>query len=237
MPTATLTFAPMFGEYAQPSIYPWGIRIDEPVTTLTDLLIAAINVYAAIRLARRKQEHPALRYFIWYFWLMAAATTYGGVIGHGFLYAFGFAWKLPGWFISMVSITLLERAMIEYSKPLMTGRVNRWFTIFNLVELGTFAFLAYYFLNFKFVEIHTAYGLVIFVLSFSIFNYRRRPTPDRKAARNFIIGVIWAVFAGVFYIGRLGFHEWFNHADVSHTFLCLASWSFYRATMAIKPAP
>lgn len=225
------------GEYFQPSVEFWGIRLDEPVTVLTDLMIAAINVYAAIRLSRLKgEQNSSLKFFRYYFWLMAAATAYGGIVGHGLLYALGFAWKLPGWLISMVSITLLERAMIEYSKPLMTGHVNRWFTLFNLAELATFAFLSYYFLNFRFVEIHTAYGLVIFVLSFSIFNYIRRPKHDRVAARNFIIGVIWAVFAGIFYIGRLGLHEWFTHADVSHIFLCLASINFYLATMAIAKA-
>lgn len=228
----------MFGDYPQPSIEIWSLRIDEPMTTLTDLFIAAISIFAWFRIGRMSRQHEgetapwlkeALRYFRYYFLLMALATTYGGVIGHAFIYAFGFAWKLPGWFLSMLSINLLERAMIAYSKPYMSTRWHRWFSWFNLLELVAFAFLAYYFLNFKFVEIHTAYGLVVFVLAFSVFNYRKRMGSDRMPALHLIIGVGNAVIAGLVYIYRLGVHEWFNHVDISHLFLCIASWQFYLA--------
>lgn len=228
----------MFGDYPQPSIELWSLRIDEPMTTLTDLFIAAISLFAWYRIGQMLKKEgkgseawlkEALRYFRLYFLLMALATTYGGIIGHAFIYAFGFAWKLPGWFLSMLSINLLERAMIAYSKPYMSTRWHRWFGWFNLLELVAFAFLAYYFLNFKFVEIHTAYGLVVFVLAFSIFNYLKRNGKDRLPSLHLIIGVGSAVLAGLVYIYRLGLHEWLNHVDISHLFLCIASWHFYLA--------
>ena len=80
-------------ELAQPSIYFLGLRIDEPVTTVTDLIVSAVCFYAFYQLHRiplKNKVHWNLKY---YFLSMGMATLIGGVIGHGFLYLFSFAWK------------------------------------------------------------------------------------------------------------------------------------------------
>ena len=104
-------------ELVQPSIYICNIRLDEPVTTITDLVVSVMCFYAFYQLnsiPKKNKVHWNLKY---YFLSMGLATLIGGVIGHGFLYLFSFAWKLPGWLTSMFSIALLERASILYAKP------------------------------------------------------------------------------------------------------------------------
>mgnify|MGYP000653791259 CR=1 FL=1 len=219
--------------YDQPSISPLGIRIDEPITTLTDLMVSGICFYAFIQISKR-EKNKALVYFQWYFLTMGVATAFGGIIGHAFLYALGFAWKLPGWLISMISITVLERAMIEYSKPLLKGRWHQFFGYFNLIELATFAFLSYYYLNFQFVEIHSGYGLIVFVLAFSIFNFIKREKHDRQVAKNFIVAVGFAALGGLVFMTKSGISPWLNHNDISHLFLCGAAWFFYVGARKIK---
>lgn len=223
-----------WGEYSQPSIEVLNLRLDEPVTTLTDLMVSGICFYAYAQ-TLKKPALKSLVYFKWYFLSMGVATAFGGIIGHAFLYALSFSWKLPGWLISMVSITVLERAMIEYSRPLLRGRWHRFFSYFNLVELATFAFLSYYYLNFKFVEIHSGYGLVVFVLAFSIFNYVKRQKGNRSAALQFIIAVGFAALGGLVFMTKSGLHAMFNHNDISHLLLCGAAWYFYRGTNRITP--
>ncbi|MFZ1806565.1 MAG: hypothetical protein WAU36_05060, partial [Cyclobacteriaceae bacterium] len=104
----------------QPPITVFNIRIDEPVNMFTDLIVSAVCLIAYYKLTRKQLPGKTQLYFRWYFLLMGLATFFGGVIGHGFLYAFSFAWKLPGWIISMFSIALIERSSIEHARPLIS---------------------------------------------------------------------------------------------------------------------
>ncbi|MBE0654263.1 MAG: hypothetical protein IH594_10730, partial [Bacteroidales bacterium] len=119
----------------------FGIRILEPVTTLTDLLVAAVCFYAFFKLMRINRPELHFKFMSWFFLSMGIATTFGGLIGHGFLYMFSFAWKLPGWLTSMLSISLLERASIQYAKPLIKPKFRTFLDWANIIELITFMIL------------------------------------------------------------------------------------------------
>ncbi len=70
--------------FAQPSIEILGIRIDEPVTTFTDLIVSVVCLYAFYHLHKipiKSKVHWNLKY---YFLSMGIATIFGGLIGHGF---------------------------------------------------------------------------------------------------------------------------------------------------------
>src|SRR5688572_803532 len=119
----------------QPDIVLWGIRIQEPVTTLTDLLVSAVCYYSFYRLQQSGKRDAVFSLFNYYFLTMGLATTFGGLIGHAFLYYFGFKWKLSGWFISMLSVSLLERATIMHARPLLKPRIGNFLSLLNIVEL------------------------------------------------------------------------------------------------------
>ncbi|HEX3009960.1 MAG TPA: hypothetical protein VHO90_20330, partial [Bacteroidales bacterium] len=112
-------------DYSQPSVYIWGVRIDEPVTSLTALMIAAVCLFAFVRLGKLDKSKSVF-YLRYYFLIMAAATANGGIIGHAFLSHLSFAWKLIGWILSMVSVMLIERASIEYASKLLPVRISFW---------------------------------------------------------------------------------------------------------------
>ncbi|MEA2106203.1 MAG: hypothetical protein U9P82_05720 [Bacteroidota bacterium] len=75
-------------QFEQPSIFIQNIRIDEPVTTLTDLFVSFVCFYAFYKLNKipiRNKVHLYLRY---YFLSMGIATAIGGIVGHGFFVSF-----------------------------------------------------------------------------------------------------------------------------------------------------
>ena len=211
--------------YAQPSIELLGIRIDEPVTTITDLIVSAVCFYAFVKLAQQKSTCKVHFFFRYYFLSMGIATFVGGVVGHGFLYLFTFAWKLPGWLTSMFSIMLVERASIEYASPLIKPKVAKAFKIINLIELSTFVTLTFTTLNFFFVEAHSAYGLLIVVSSFNIFIYAKT---RNKASKQLLIAVGISAISALIFMNEIGICQWFNHFDISHTFMAVSAWFFYR---------
>jgi len=217
-------------ELKNPTIYIGDIRFDEPVTTITDILVGVVCFYAWSRLHKLPIQHSFISYFKSFFMLMGWATIIGGVIGHGFLYLFNFYWKLPGWLISMLSITFLERVMIEYSSSFLKEKTVRFFKWFNVFELLVFAGLAFGTLQFKYVEFHSAYGLLVVVLGFCILHFVKKN--QAKSLRWFTAAVAVCIAAAVVFNARLAVSEWFTHADISHVLMAIASYLFYKGAMA-----
>lgn len=156
---------------------------------------------------------------------MALGTLTGGIVGHGLLYAIPQVWKFPGWAFSMLAINLIERVLITYSKPYIRTQYSTVFSWLNIIELITFAALAFITLNFRYVGIHAAYGLLVFVFSFSLFHYLKRN--DRAVFKWFLGGVLTVAISDIFFVSGIGVSRWFNHIDISHVLLAVAAWLFY----------
>ena len=219
----------------QPSIFPWGIRIDEPVTTATDILVGVTCLICAYKLKPLYNGSFMHKQIMLYFILMGIATLLGGILGHGFLYAVGFFWKLPGWLLSMIAVNLLERVMIHFTASELSPKMLRFFSIFNIVELVVFMALAFGTLNFLYVQIHSTYGFLVVVFSFCVYNYRRGHHP--KIMKNMMIGVWWIFVCAVVFVAKIQINKWFNHADLAHIFMFIGAIYFFlgsRELMKVK---
>ena len=209
----------------------WGIRIDEPVTALTDLLVSGVCLIIFFQLQRAGLPGKTQKYLRFYFLLMGLATFFGGVVGHAFLYLFGFAWKLPGWIISMLSVALIERASIGHAQPFLKPNVGKFFLGLNILELMTVMTVTIATLNFRWVEFHSGYGLLAIVLPFHLFVYYK--TKDRGSLI-FIGAVLLASVAALIFMNRISIDKWFNHLDISHVLMAAAAWVFYRGTLVLR---
>jgi hypothetical protein len=204
----------------QPDIYLSGLRIAEPVTSLTALMISAICWYAWRRLSRSAPQNIVTQFIRAFFVLMGLATLVGGIIGHAFLYKFSFAWKVPGWVLSMVSIAALERAAILHAKPLMPPFWGRFFSVMNFVELGIFLYLALSTLNFHFVEIHAGYGLLIVVGLFEGYVFWKKRDPG---SRLLLLAIPLAAVAAAAHLAKFSFSVWFTFFDIGHVLMCVCA--------------
>lgn len=214
----------------QPSIYWLGLRIDEPVTTLTDLLVSVVCFYAWFKLGHLTNTSKSLFYFRHYFLLMAFATVLGGFIGHGFLYALSFSWKLPGWIVSMFSVALIERSAIDYAKKYVPERVGIFFLRLNVAELIIIMTTTLFTLNFQWVEFHSGYGLLAIVLPFHAYIYYKTKNPG---SRTVMMAVAIASMAALVFMSKLALHTWFNHLDISHILMAIAAFVFYRGALKL----
>ena len=250
----------MFANYQQPSIEIFNLRIDEPVVMMTDLLVSAVCFYAFFKLNKIPVHNKVQLYLKYYFLSMGFATTVGGLVGHGFLYLFDAQcdspemienivgkifgadmlkdvanpWKLPGWLTSMFSIALVERAAIEYARNIINPKLGTFFAWLNIIELLTFTIITFSTLNFFFVEVHTAYGLLIVVSGFSWYVYIKT---KRKGSKLFLYAVGVSAISALFFMNEWGISPWFNHFDISHTFLAISAYIFYRGAREIIQDP
>ncbi|MBA4057177.1 MAG: hypothetical protein C0490_20860, partial [Marivirga sp.] len=215
----------------QPSVYPFGIRIDEPLGTLTDVLVAIVCFYAFYKLNKRKLPGRTQLYLRFYFLLMGIATLSGGVIGHGFLYAMSFGWKLPGWIIGMISIAMIERSAIAHARPLIKPRIGKFFLVFNLIELFIIITITMTTLDFKWVELHSGYGLLVIVATFHGYTYYRNKD---KGSLIILGGVAITGIASLVFINKLSIHTWYNYLDISHTLLAIAAYVMYLGACRLR---
>lgn len=246
--------------YEQPSIFPFGLRIDEPITTLTDLFVSFVCFYAFYKLNKIDVKNRVHLYLRYYFLSMGIATAVGGLIGHGFLYLFeaqwnspekivqfigkifgdellkdiANPWKLPGWLTSMFSIALVERASIEYARPLINNKVGTFFAWLNVIELLTFVTITFTTLNFFFVEIHSAYGLLIVVTIFNLTVYLKT---KKRGSKLFLMAVGFSAIGALFFMNKWGIGPWFNHYDISHLFMTFSAIYFYKGAKEILNDP
>lgn len=213
------------------SITVWGLRIDEPVVTLTDLLVSVVCFVAAWKIHKSGKPELTFLYFKIYFFSMGIATLLGGIIGHAFMYAFSFYWKLPGWISSMISIMFVERAVIEHTRIWLKPSLIKILGIINIIEFLTFLTLTIVTLDFFFVEFHSGYGLMFVVLSLEGFLFLKT---RNKAGKYLLTGVAFAAVAALFFMTKTSPHRWFDYLCVSHVLMAVGAWFFYLGAMRIE---
>ena len=218
-------------EFEKTSFAIYGVFIQEPVTALTDLLVSGVCLYAFFRLGSHNRAVVLMKY---YFLTMAIATAYGGIVGHAFLSYLSFAWKVPGWLISMFSVALLERAAIAHSKPILPKKLGKIFMIVNIIELLSLATIVLITLNFTFVEAHAAYGLLFVVFSFELYVFRMT---DAESSRRFMIAIGISAIAATVHLAQISPNAWFNHLDLSHVLMAASAFMFFRAGQILEAGP
>ena len=216
---------------SQPPLEIFGMTITEPIVTLTDLMITAVCFYAFIQLKKLNRKGKVHKYIRWYFGIMAIATLLGGFLGHAFQEQIDLAWKLPGWLISMLAVMAVERASIIHAKPILNKKLGKFLEIANVVELLTFAVLAFSTLNFFFIQIHSAYGLGLVVLPIHFYVYWKT---RNEGSRIFFLTVIFATLAAFFYTSKIGLNKWFNHLDLAHTVMAISMYLLYRGARKLE---
>ncbi|MBL4658269.1 MAG: hypothetical protein JKX73_09735 [Flavobacteriales bacterium] len=218
----------------QPDMEIFGIRVMEPVTSVTDILVAVVCFYAYWRLKKANVATRSAKYMQIYFLTMGFATFFGGMIGHAFLYAVNEYWKLLGWYISMISVAVIERSAIQYARRLIKPALGRAFMIINIVELLTFMIITAVTLHFRFVQVHAAYGFLVVVFSFHLFTYWK--TKD-EGSKMFLRSISVLFVAAFIFNYPVVLHEWFNHRDFAHILMAIGTYLFMLGTLKFEQAP
>src|ERR1041385_9208428 len=94
-----------------PSIELFGLRIDEPVTMTTDLIVALIGIFGYFKIASKNSSLPVKLYSHFFLW-MGFSTFIAGIVGHGFLYRFGGDGKMYGWVLGIIGTGFAQFAAV-----------------------------------------------------------------------------------------------------------------------------
>jgi uncharacterized membrane protein len=210
--------------FQNPSIELFGVRVDEPVTSGTDIIVGLIGIFAYLKTKGKNERH--VRYYSYFFLFMALSTFCAALIGHAFNYRFGgVSAKVPGWILGIIGIGLSQFAALFHTRSLLGDSTFRILFILNALEILAVTILIFIIPTFVIVEIHSGFGLVIMVCILEGINYSKTKS---ILSRNMLIGVGFAVLAVATHIARLAPSVWFNHLDVSHVFMALGLYTMYK---------
>lgn len=220
----------MFLKFVQPSIEIFNLRIDEPVTTATDLIMAAICFYAYFRVKEQESSGRIKGYFKYYFLTLGIATLAGGLLGHAFLYSLSPRWKLVSWIFTLISVAIISTCLIELAKPLLKPGFSRFVSRVNLLVLSLALLYTLYTLAFSAVKYYTIFGMFMVVGSLSFLIYQK--TESRGMVR-FMVAVGVGLLSAFIFSFEWGISPWFNHNDISHVILSFSAFSLYKGALLI----
>jgi len=224
----------MLSLFVQPSIEILNLRIDEPVTTLTDMVLALVCFYAFFRIRQMESRGKIKRYFKFYFLTLGLGALAGGILGHAFLYRLDPGWKLVSWLFTLVSTAILAHGLTQLAKPLLKPVVARWAIRMNVLVLALAMLYTLWSMAFLGVKYYTIFGMVVVVGTLSYVIFLR--TGSRGMIK-MMVAVAVGIFSAVVFSYEWGLTPWFNHNDISHLILSYSAFLIYQGSVAIVEAP
>ncbi|UXP33319.1 hypothetical protein N6H18_05060 [Reichenbachiella agarivorans] len=207
----------------------WGLDLLEPMGFILNMVMCLICVILYMRL-RNQQSSDFTRYWINFFWLFAVSTFFGG-FSHLLFNYLGMLGKIPGWLAAVLAISSIEMAVA-------TQYPDRLITLKNAIRVK--AVLALLLLSvdlqFTWVMIHTAIGLLIILGAASIHLIKM----GESQFSFFLYGIAAMILTLPFRLGQIDPHLWFNRDDVSHLLMMLTLVLFYKGVkyteLTLRPA-
>ena len=216
--------------FQNPTIYLGNIRVDEPITTLTDLIFCGVCFFAFYK-TKNLSSVKSLNLYRWFFLLTGLSTMVAALIGHAFLYHFGFNAKIYGWVFGVFGISFAQFAALYHTQNSISKKPHKILFVICCIEVVAAFILTVVVWSFVVVEIHTAFGLVLIVTILEYIHYKKT---NSSLSINMIYGVGLAVLAVICHISKLAMSVWFNHIDLSHIFMALSMYMMYKGVASYQ---
>jgi hypothetical protein len=221
-----------FAVIPQPDISLWGTTINEPVTAATGLFISVAALIAYRKLDRTSNEQWPARLMAYFFIFLGLSNFFGAIAGHAFYQRLDLWWKVPGWSLGMVAVGMVAQASIIRWNG--NGPVKKAAIALSVLNAALFAGLLYSAiagLNFKMVEMYSAFSLVGIMLPIEISLYR---SANSQSSIWMLKALIPAFIAVLLHILKFSFSPWFNFFDIGHILLCGTVLYFFRSARIMK---
>jgi hypothetical protein len=216
---------------SQPSIFPFGIRIDEPMIAATDLLVAFVCFAAYFKLTKLNRHGRVFLLVRFYFLFLGLATFWGGIVTHAFLYALNENWKVPGWLVGMIAVTMLTMAAIYHSKGSIGKKWTNFLSTIIAIELITVVVITIISVNFRWTGFHSVFCLAGVVAPLFVLDYRKHKD---KGSLIILYGIGIFTLSGIVFAVKVSIHQWFNHVDLTHVILSFAVWTIFRGVSRLR---
>ena len=215
----------------------WGFDLVEPNAFIGNEILALIAIYMAYQIKGISSNQPFFEYWRRFYIVFGIGLFFGG-FGHLFWNYWGIYGKIIPWGFSIISIYMVEQAMLSIHKNFSIRRKLKAFTLVKL-------FLALLVLTIRMTftnlasdpdkgllvpSVNAAIGM-IFLLGILSFYYQKRKYGDFSY---FFWGIIIMLPSSVFQIMKINIHPWMDRNDVTHALMILTITFFYMGVKELK---
>jgi hypothetical protein len=198
----------------------FGMDLLEPMTGITDILIAVFCTYFGVKLYRKSKKKIAT-YWSLFFFVMAVATFIGG-FAHAFLNYLG-----PNAHLVSRSLTVFGLFFAEMASFLTIVRLKLRNSLIFVSVLKMIIVLYFIILHndFVIVKINSLISLIGIVYIIHIVSYFKDKNYTGKMISAAIGCGILAALVNTF---KLSLHQWFSYHDVAHMFMIGSFYFFFK---------
>jgi hypothetical protein len=206
--------------YQNPSIEIFGLRVDEPVTTGTDIIVSLIAIFGYCRIASSPMSKH-VKLYAYFFLGTGICTLIAGLTGHAFLYRFDsvVGGKMIGWAIGIIGTCLAPFAALYHTRKWLGEKVFKVLLILCYMEIVIAEIILFIHPHFLVVVSHSTFGMLFILTTLEWMNYRRTGS---KLSLNLLYGILNCVIAVMFNLTKFSFSRWCNYLDLSHIFMGLS---------------
>jgi len=208
-------------EILNPTIFLGNFEWREPVTTLTDFLVASVAFIGFMKYKSYSKEKPeSFNYFKYYFLCFAIGMTSAAWFGHGLQAYFGPEFKRIGWVCGATGLLLFGLGSLIEIKNHLSHSIATILKSLFIAQYVLFIFLMIIpmYSDFIYAQLSSTVSLIAFILPFTIYNYWKT-----KSKGSFIIMLTigYSIIPGLVYNNQISVGRWFNYHDISHVLMAI----------------
>jgi hypothetical protein len=209
----------------------------EPNAMLGDLVLCFLSLFFAFKVSRIPIKSTFFIAWKWFFVLFGVGFFWGG-LGHLMYNYWGVAGKYPSWYLGIISVFFVERAMISIHPSERFVRALNLIVFIKLTLAIITATAVFVLLDIKtdtsvglrVPSFNSAVGLFFSLGCLAVFYYKT----ISPVFILFLISAFVLVPAGFFQLMKINFHQWFDKNDASHLLLIASLFLYFCGVKAYQ---
>ena len=208
-------------EILNPTIYIGNFEWREPITTLTDFLVAIIAGIGFFKFNSYKgAKSSSSNYFKFYFLCFAIGMTSAAWLGHGLQAYVGPEFKRIGWICGSSGLLFFGLGSFIEIKDQIKKPFYLTLKYLFITQYITFVFLM---LNpsssdFILAQLSSTISLIAFIFPIHVYNYLKTKA---KGSAFIVLTITYSIIPGLIYNNQLSINKWFNYHDISHVLMAI----------------
>jgi len=197
-----------------------------------DTLILIVALILAYNVSKLAEKEAFFNNWKWFFIVFGIGFFAGG-LGHFVFHYWGLPGKYASWYLGIVAVYFVERAVISiYPNEKWRGRFNSFFKIKLMLALlgATWVFV---FIDISqdpqkgllVPTINSIIGLGL-IVGFMGYYYQKTIAPSFKYLW---ISALVLIPSAIFQSKKINIHQWFDRNDASHILLIISLFLYYKA--------
>jgi len=201
--------------------------IQEPVTTLTDVLTASVCIGAFIYLnSMGVKKDKAFAFAKYYLLFMGLGTLFAAFFSHAIVYKTGHNFRTIGWTLTAIGVYCIENAALLYYQREKIGRPLDKFRFVFKVQLILFilALTNPEMRVFELVQVNATLGIAMIALPLFAYLYFKC---KKLGYTKLFFALLTTFIPGLVFNFELTLHKYFNYHDIAHVLMAGVSFLIF----------